>query len=403
MTRLLRALALCGIMVWGLAACNLGSGDPIPNQVIQAQSTAALSALVKIVLTVQADAPSPLVQVGQVIKYKYRIRNTGSTGVPASPADVIIAGATVTCPAVNTIGNNDNTLDNDEILVCTSEHAITQADIDQGSVQTSTTASVSGNLSKPVTTTVQVTPLVLNKTVDPATYDHAGQQITYSYVITNGGAKNLSPDQFKVSDDGLAAPVNCGDPNTTLAPNATVTCKATYLITAADLNADSVSSKATASGGGAAPSQPASASITKSTVVQPNPNPNPNPNPANLPVGSTIQHQVADGEWLWQIARCYGADPKKTIQANPQLASPEQISPKTVVNVPNIGSVGPIYGPPCVLAYTVKSGDTWNSIAQRYNADAAVLQMVNPNGLAVGNVIDVPLNSGGGIRPTATP
>ncbi len=43
------------------------------------------------------------------------------------------------------------------------------------------------------------------------------------------------------------------------------------------------------------------------------------------------------------------------------------------MDVPNIGSVGTIYGPPCVVAYTVQPGDTWNSIALKYDADLAVL------------------------------
>jgi LysM repeat protein len=200
-----------------------------------------------------------------------------------------------------------------------------------------------------------------------------------------------------VKDDGIATPVNCGDANTTLAPNATVTCTATYAITADDMNAAAVTHAATATGNGVGTSQSASATVTKGAVVQTNPNPNPNsnPNPNNLARGSTIQHKVVQGEWLWQIARCYGTDPKQIIQANPQLADPGQISPDMIVSVPNIGSVGTIWDEPCVVQYTVQAGDTWNSIAQKYNADPLVLRMVNSNGLAAGNVLNVPRNSAG--------
>jgi LysM repeat protein len=109
--------------------------------------------------------------------------------------------------------------------------------------------------------------------------------------------------------------------------------------------------------------------------------------------GSTIQHKVVKGEWLWQIARCYGADPAKTLKANPQLSNPGFLSPDIIVTVPNIGSAGKIYGTPCVGTHTVQSGDTWNSIALTYNADPLVLQIVNKNVLTVGQAIIVPLNS----------
>jgi uncharacterized repeat protein (TIGR01451 family) len=170
-----------------------------------------------------------------------------------------------------------------------------------------------------------------------------------------------------------------------------VTCTGTYTITQADMNVESISSSATASGGGVTSSEAVSAIVTKSGLVQ---------NPANLPVGSTIQHKVVGGEWLWQIARCYGADPAKTVQANPQLANPARISPDMVVNVPNIGTVGNIYGPPCVGTHTVQAGDTWTSIAVKYNADPLVLQVVNAYSMPVGSVIKVPLNSASGTITT---
>jgi hypothetical protein len=70
------------------------------------------------------------------------------------------------------------------------------------------------------------------------------------------------------------------------------------------------------------------------------------------------------------------------------------------VNVPNIGSAGKIYGPPCVATYTVQSGDTWNSIAQKYNADPGILRMVNSSTLSAGSVLKVPLNSADGVITT---
>jgi LysM repeat protein len=105
-----------------------------------------------------------------------------------------------------------------------------------------------------------------------------------------------------------------------------------------------------------------------------------------------------------QIARCYGADASATRRANPNL-NPAKIRIGTVITVPNIGSNGRIYGPPCIRSHTVQSGDTWTSIAQAYNADVAVLQAANRNvTLTAGRVIRVPLNSAGGSpQPLPTP
>lgn len=381
--RLLVLSALTGLV---LVSCNLfGTATPArQSSFIIEQPTASLSQLVTIQLTVQADPSTPFSAPGQVINYTYNIKNAGGT---STPGPITVTGAIAICPAINTVGNLDDTFDVNETIVCISTYTITQADLDKGSVTNAATASVNGINSNQVITTLQSAQslaLTLTKTATPATYDHTGQAITYAYVITNNSAATLGPAQFTVSDGGFGTPYNCGGATISLAPNATVTCTATYTITQADMDAGFVSTNATASGGSVGPSQPVSVTITKSSIVY---------NPGNLVPGSTIQHQVVKGEWLWQIARCYGADPAKVVQANPQIPIPAEISPNTTVAVPNIGSVGRIYGPPCVGTYTVQFGDTWNSIAQKYNADPTILQMVNANTLTVGSVIKVPLNS----------
>ncbi|HSM71967.1 MAG TPA: LysM peptidoglycan-binding domain-containing protein [Anaerolineales bacterium] len=375
------SLVLSAILLLALSACNLGGGsDPTaggdPSLLLPA-----------VAMTVQADTAAPITAVGQTIQYTYVIRNTGAEPIPGV---VNIIGATAICQPVNTIGNMDEFLDLDETITCVSSHTVTQADLDAGSITSVTTADVNGTLSSPVTTTVntaQTRVLTLTKTASPQVYDQVGQTITYTYVITNISALDVGPAQFTVTDVAFSAPINCGNPDTTLAPNATVTCSATYTITQADMNVDSISTSATASGGSVGPSEPASAVVTRSGLIE---------NPNNLPIGSTIQHRVAKGEWLWQIARCYGADPGKTVQANTQLADPAMISPDMTVTVPNIGTVGNIYGPPCVGTHIVQSGETWESIALKYNADPLVLQIVNAYSMPVGTEIKVPLNSAGG-------
>jgi len=106
--------------------------------------------------------------------------------------------------------------------------------------------------------------LTLVTTANPATYNQVNQVITITYIIKNSGAVTLGPTQFTVIDSLFGTvPFNCGASNTSLVPNAAVTCTASYNITQANLTLTSLSNSATALGGGAGPSQTASTTIIK--------------------------------------------------------------------------------------------------------------------------------------------
>lgn len=379
-------LIAVGLILASCSILNPATEEPANPEVLSLGTPNAQ--LVILQLTTQADTSVPYNTVGQVINFKHEVKNTGSAGITGA---VTVTGAAATCPGINSAGNLDESLDPNEAITCTSAYTITQADLDIGSVSFITTANINGVNSAPVTTIVPVQKpqlLTLATTANPTTYDQAGRQIIFTYVIKNIGSTNLGPAQFTISDSLIStAPFNCGDVNATLAPAATVTCTATYTVSETDANAASITSIATASGAGSSPSQATNTTVTKGAVVQ--------PNAANLVAGSTISHTVIDGDWLWQIARCYGADPTKVVGANSQLANPAQIKPGMIITVPNIGSNGTMYGTPCVVKHTVKAGDTWASIALLYNADATVLQIANSNTLTVGDEINIPRNSAG--------
>jgi len=380
----IRSLTLSAILLLMLSACNWG-GTSDPTVIGDPPLLPAVE------LIVQADVASPINAVGQTIQYTYTVRNTGTVPLPGV---VSIDGVTAICREVNTIGNNDEFLDAGEEVTCVSSYITVQADLDQGAITTITTANVNGTLSAPVTTTVNTVPnriLTLTKSASPTTYNTLGQTITYTYVVTNSGTLDIGPTQFVVTDTGIPTPLNCDNADKILAPNATITCSISFAVSQADMDAGTINTTATVSGGGVGPSQPASATLTKE-------------NTSNLTPGTTVQHTVLEGEWLWQIARCYGADPKQVVQANSQLPNPAMIKEGTIVSVPNIGSKGKIYQTnppiPCIAMHTVQAGETWASIAQKYNADLVVLQTVNQNNLGVGTVIKVPLNSASGTTTT---
>ena len=388
MTTSFRVFSLGVIIALVLSACNLSTGSPTVD-------TPALQA---------SPAPTPVptltmtvsyAVVDQTINFSYLVGNTGGAPV-AGPVLVTDDKVAVACPDVTTVGNLDGNLDTNEALSCTGSYAITQTDLDLGSVTTLATASASGSISPTITTVVpleQNRALTLSKTPDPLNFNSAGQTIIYTYVITNSGDAVLGPAQFTVNDDKIGAAFNCGSGDAILAPGETISCSATYLTTEADLTAGFVTNNAIATDG------TTTSDITTATI-----NRGTTPNPSNLTPGSTIQHQVVSGEWLWQIARCYGADPKQVIAANSQLADPAEISPGITVTVPDIGSERAIFGPQqgddsilsCAPKYTIQSGDTWASIASNFTASPTLLREVNPGvALSPGNVVRVPINSEG--------
>lgn len=84
--------------------------------------------------------------------------------------------------------------------------------------------------------------LGLTKTADAESYSAVGDQITYTYVLTNTGNTVLGPMQFKVDDDKINDGVafNCGAAETTLQISGTVTCTAVYTITEGDITSATV-------------------------------------------------------------------------------------------------------------------------------------------------------------------
>lgn len=343
-------------------------------------------------LTVQAQ-PTTYSTVGQTITYTYTVSNAGTSPLqgPVTIADDKMV--VVSCPNLNTVGNKNNSLDSGESITCTGGYPISQADISNGSMTNTATASVGGQASNPVPTTIQAQlnkVLTLAVSANPTTYTGANQNITYTYVITNTGPTTLGPAQFVVKDDRIPNLINCGQNTTTLATNQTVTCTAVYTTTANDLLVSQLVNNASATGAGAGTIQNASATVTYTgysgggTAIT----------PSNYTRGSTIQHSVVDGEWLLQIARCYGADFTAVRNANPQVIDPDLIYPARVVTVPNIGSNGAIYGPPCVVFYKVVSGDTWQSIANKFNADVEILMAANKDkSVTPGVTLKIPNNS----------
>ena len=87
--------------------------------------------------------------------------------------------------------------------------------------------------------------LAIKKSASPGSFDAVGTTIHYSFLVTNTG--NVTLTGVKINDllPGLSA-VAC--PSATLNPGNAITCTASYVTTAADLRARSVSNTATVTG-----------------------------------------------------------------------------------------------------------------------------------------------------------
>ncbi|MFN2397004.1 MAG: hypothetical protein ABR597_15105, partial [Bacteroidales bacterium] len=128
-------------------------------------------------------------------------------------------------------------------------YTITQADLDNGSVTNTASASGEDTNGDPVsgsdnaTVTAVIGPdITVTKTANPATYSAVGDVIDYTIIVENTG--NVTVTNITVEDPltGLSTTI------ASLAPSASQTFNESYVITQADLDNGSVTNTATAAG-----------------------------------------------------------------------------------------------------------------------------------------------------------
>ncbi len=176
---------------------------------------------------------------GELITYTFVVSNTGN---------MTLTDVTVTDPMVSNITCNSNTIPVAGSITCTGTYAVTQVDIDAGSVYNLATAD--SKESEPDTDDETVTlpqnpALMLEKTgtfdagVDG--YADLGELITYTFTVYNTG--NVTLHNISVSDPKVS-PISCSA--TTIPVGQSVTCTGTHAVTQADIDAGFVYNLATA-------------------------------------------------------------------------------------------------------------------------------------------------------------
>ena len=199
--------------------------------------------------------------VGQVITYTFTITNAGNVTLlgPFSLSDNKLG--TVNSCGSGPVAPNAHT-------TCKAAHSITQADLDNGSLNNTATASttyksalVTSPPANATVTAVQNPHLSLTRHTNVNLFVHVGDVITYTFAATNDG--NVTLNTVSISDT-LVASLNCtpGQP-ATLAPGGQLSCTGNYTVKQTDLNSGSISDTANVTGSGPQ-SQPVSAQVNGS-------------------------------------------------------------------------------------------------------------------------------------------
>jgi uncharacterized repeat protein (TIGR01451 family) len=235
-------------------------GDPRGQPVTPPPATVTVPAVQTPSLALTKSAsPTSYNTVGQVIVYPLVATNDGNVtlhNVTISDGKFSSLTCTPTQPTTLAPGAS---------LTCTGSYAVTQGDLDAGSVSNTANAAGSGPQEQPVSATasktvpaVQNPHLVLTKSASPTSYNAVNQVIAYPLVATNDG--NVTLHDVSISDPKLGA-LTCTQP-VTLAPGASLTCTGNHTVTQADLDAGKYDNTGSVSGTGPQ-DQPVSATASK--------------------------------------------------------------------------------------------------------------------------------------------
>ena len=212
---------------------------------------------------VKSAAPATPTAAGQAIIYSFLVTNTGNvdlTGITVNEGAFSGTGAMsgVNCPQASLVPGEAET--------CTASYALTQADVDAGSVSNTATVTGTSPDNTPITSASSTAPLTVAsspgltmvKSADRTNLTAAGQVIHYSFAVTNTGNVTISSTTITegaFNGHGTMSSITCPGAITPLAPGDSVVCSASYTVVAADLTNGQLVNTATASGtavGGAA-------------------------------------------------------------------------------------------------------------------------------------------------------
>ncbi|APT85477.1 DUF7507 domain-containing protein [Corynebacterium aquilae] len=191
---------------------------------------------------------------GDVVNYSFEVTNTGATKLSDIAIDDDMIIGAITC--------EDTELEPNISTTCTATHIVSPDDAEKQTVINVATAKAKDEYGVPVESapdkaafTVPAKPapqptptnpaIALEKTITNGDTFEEGQNVTYSFKVTNTGDVELH--NVKISDKMFGdEPFTCGEQN--LAPKASTTCTKDHVVTKADAEAKTVTNVATATG-----------------------------------------------------------------------------------------------------------------------------------------------------------
>ncbi|TPG28119.1 DUF11 domain-containing protein, partial [Flavobacterium pectinovorum] len=191
--------------------------------------------------------------VGDQITYTFTVSNTGNVSLSGVVVNDALTGSVnlAVTPAVLAPGDTGT---------ATAAYTITQSDLNTGNVTNTATATgtapdastvsdtsgtAQGNDDPTQTPLTQTPGIAVVKTAAVGGTGAVGDQITYTFTVSNTGNVSLSG---VVVNDALTGSVNLAVTPAVLAPGDTGTATAAYTITQSDLNTGNVTNTATATG-----------------------------------------------------------------------------------------------------------------------------------------------------------
>ncbi|MCL2737210.1 MAG: hypothetical protein FWD75_11420, partial [Propionibacteriaceae bacterium] len=250
------------------------AGHTVPSNKDEADVT--ITAAPALTVTKVVD-PATATAAGDTVTYTFTVKNTGNvtvstvrfsdpsvafgawsattagftgTGTWTGPGACQLHGATAPSPLSLAPG---------DVATCTATYTLTQTDVDHGVVHNTVTASGADPAGHTVpsdpawadVTITEAASLAVTKSADPVSVVEVGQQVTYTFHVTNDG--NVTIHDVAIAEgafdgknpDGLQG-LHC--PVATLAPEASEDCTATYVVVQGDLDTGSFTNHATATG-----------------------------------------------------------------------------------------------------------------------------------------------------------
>ncbi|MDO7882569.1 DUF11 domain-containing protein [Antiquaquibacter soli] len=203
---------------------------------------------------VVASSPDSEPRPGDVVTYTFVVSNEGGgelTGVEISDLLPGLSGITV-----QSWPGDVGVLPAGASITATATYVLTVADTDRGTLDNTATATAASSGGSSVTDESSVEllfaaepSLTIVKSASPGTLV-AGQEVTYSFVVTNTGNVTVNDvviTETEFTGTGELSPLTCASDPAVLVPDAQLICQATYVITQDDVDAASLSNTATAS------------------------------------------------------------------------------------------------------------------------------------------------------------